>query len=99
MAGSKGATEAARIAAGRPSGTAGTPGASIPGAGPIPPTARRTAPIPPAAAPALLALARALGRDAARRHGGRRAHSVPEAALLLLLVAAILAAVLALGLR
>ncbi|WP_372623860.1 hypothetical protein [Falsiroseomonas sp.] len=59
----------------------------------------RAAPIPPTAAPALIALARALGRDAARRHGARRAHSMVETALLLLLVAAILAAALALDLR
>lgn len=50
-----------------------------------------------AAPPALIALARALGRDAARRHVSRRAHSTAEVALLLLLATAILATALALG--
>jgi hypothetical protein len=49
--------------------------------------------------PELIALARALGRDAARRHAGRRAHSIPEAALLSFLAAVLLAVALAFAAR
>lgn len=48
---------------------------------------------------ALISLARALGRQAARQAPTRRAHSLPEVALLLFLAGAMLAAVLALGAR